>query len=653
MGFFRSKRGFLTTSIVLVTLFLQSCSSLFYSDSLRKKNNTFTVNSNQPNYKVVFTKVGSSNVSNNGNEIQIDKLNRKRTFFTFSSPGCYDINIKVKRVPRVGAVLLDLPLSIFFLAPYAVDVFKPDFYKISNGSKNISLDFQRTNEYFREKMGDAVVNLDDKILDNLLFENPPMEIKSEIDNRRIQISKTILYSHIKSIITQNTIENYNLLINQFPQKIKECNQVLDSLKLSIQKSEISNIRKKSDLFRLIELKKISDSSFVQELNSIKPEIEVLVFQKILEEYDFKKLNDLSKLYSPNESTQLNNLRDKMELNSIEYLKKNNTQLYFLDELYSQVSEKTRKVYDSIRPSIVKNNDIDNLRKQLDMIKYEMEQNSFYSAIVHIKNIYPNQYPSTIPENVILKNYLNTAMIEDFINTNTKIVYTNGNLTPSEFETVFKSFNEIKSYNPTTSLQKTNIENIKNQLIYKRIQYFNNYVNSGGTETTEITSFINNKEFVLNATQKKDLTSLISICKKRESDYLKQQEEVRKQEEFARKEQSKVYSLNQSTVCDNLSDYINKNVGFVGFYSSSQKENQGWGLKPKSVNEEKMNSMTTWNIYDGNDEYYTRLVWLTDCYVILRIPYSLSNIPNITANDVQVIGEVVNSKKVIVKSLIRR
>lgn len=633
-------------------MFLQSCSSLFYSDSLRKKNNTFTVTSNQPNYKVSFTKIGWSNVNSSGSEIQIDKLNRKRTFFTFSSPGCYDINIKIKRVPRVGAVLLDLPLSIFFLAPYAVDVFRPDFYKISNGSKSISLEFQRTNEYFREKMGDAVVNLDTKILDNLLLENPPLEIKKEIENQRIQISKNILYSQIKRIITQNTIEKYNSLVSQYPQKIKECNLVLDSLKLSIQKDEIDNIRKNSDLFRLIELQKISDSSFIQELNSIKSEIENLVFQKILEEYDFKKLNDLSKLYNPSELTKLNDIREKMELNSIEYLKKNNTALYFLDELYSQVSEKTRKVYDSIRPSIVKNNDVDNLRKQLDMIKYEMEQKSFYSAMVHIKNIYPNQYPATLPENVLLKNYLNTAMIEEFINTNTKIVYTNSYLTPSEFETVFKSFNEIKSYTPTTSLQKTNIENIKNQLIYKRIQYFNNYVTSGGTETTEITSFINNKDFVLNATQKKELTSLISICKKRESDYIKQQEEIRKQEELARKEQSKVYSLSQSEVCDNLPNYRDRNVFITGFYSSSQKENQQWSLRKQSTDYEKMNSMTTWSIFDGNDEYYTRILWIQDCYVILRIPYNLSDVPNVTANYIGVTGVVVGSKTIIVRSISR-
>jgi hypothetical protein len=354
-------------------------------------------------------------------------------------------------------VLIDLPLSIFFLAPYAVDVFRPDFYKISNGSKNINLQFQRTNEYFKEKMNNALANLDFKILDSILLENPPVEIKNLIEKQRIDISKIILYANIKSGINQNTIENFNSFVKKYPQKIKECNLILDSLKLSIQNEEISNLRKNKDLFRLKNIEGISDTTFYNNLQMLKSEIEPLVFKQIIEEYDFDKLNNLVKIYPSNEQEKLNQLREKMEENSIEYLNKNNTALYFLDEFYNKVSEKTRKVYDSLRPSIVKNNDIQNLRSNLDMIKYEMEHNSYYSAMVHIKNIYPNQYPETLKENVILKNYLNTAMIEEFINSNTKILYTNFNLNPSEFETVFKSFKDIKPYTPTTNIQKENIE----------------------------------------------------------------------------------------------------------------------------------------------------------------------------------------------------
>ena len=233
--------------ILSVSFLLSSCSSVFYSDSLRRKNNTFMVESNQSKYKVSFTKDRSAYVQNNNNSIHVEKLNRKYTSFTFSSPGCYDIEVKVKRTPRVGAVLLDLPLSVFFLAPYAVDVFRPDFYKISRGSKTIRLQFQRTPQYFKERMVQSLTQSNTKILDSLLLENPSDSLKTEISELRILIYKNKIIRDLeirRNDVDYYTMENFNDFKNKFHDAPKECQYMIDSIRTIIEQKEMESIIKK-------------------------------------------------------------------------------------------------------------------------------------------------------------------------------------------------------------------------------------------------------------------------------------------------------------------------------------------------------------------------------------------------------------------------
>jgi hypothetical protein len=407
MGFFGIKRGLFTTSVVLITLFLQSCSSLFYSDTLRKRNNTFQVTSNQPNYKVVFSKVGGSNVSNYNNSIHIDKLNRKRTFFTFSAPGCYDINVRVKRVPRVGAVLLDLPLSIFFLAPYAVDVFKPDFYKISRGSKLINLQFQRTPQYFREKMTQSLSLSNTKILDSLLLDNPSDSLKIEISKLRLTIYKNNINRDLevrRNDFDYYTMENFNFFKNKFNDVPKECQYIIDSVRLIIEEKEMESIIKKSDLIRLIQLQKISDPSFNSKLKIIKPQIDSIVLKSISKNYEFDKLNRLISLESPEESSRLISFKNELEKKSILEISQTND-LSLLISIYYNVGQDCRNSLDSIRPSVEKFNDIKLLKRKIEDIKNEIKLSNYNKALDLINKSYPNSFPDNSPENKILKDLL--------------------------------------------------------------------------------------------------------------------------------------------------------------------------------------------------------------------------------------------------------
>ncbi len=395
------------TLIFTVSFLFSSCSSVFYSDSLRRKNNTFKVETNQSKYEVSFTKVKSAYVQNNNNSIHVEKLSRKYTFFTFSSPGCYDIKVKVKRTPRVGSVLLDLPLSFFFLAPYAVDVFRPDFYKISRGSKTINLQFQRTSQYFKERMVQSLTQSNTKILDSLLLENPSDSLKTEISELRILIYKNKINRDLE--IRRNdfdfyTMENFNDFKNKFYDAPKECQYMIDSIRTIIEQKEMESIIKKSDLFRLVQLQKISDSTFKMKLESIKPRVDSVVLKSISNNFDFQVLNRLIDVESSEESKRLILFKKELEKKSIFEISKTND-LSLLKSIYSYVGKDCQTSLDSIRPSVEKFNNLKLLNRKIEDIKYEITLSNYDKALELINKCYPNSFPDNSPENKILKELL--------------------------------------------------------------------------------------------------------------------------------------------------------------------------------------------------------------------------------------------------------
>jgi hypothetical protein len=142
---------------ILLSLFLlQSCASTFYTEKNRTKNNSISIKSNFNDFTVSSKVNKSLNYNRTEQKLILEPLTRKNTNLTFSRLDCYDINIKVKRTPRIGAVLSDLPLSLYFGIPLIIDVFKPDFYKISKNHKNIELKFQKIDEYFNRRILEAI-----------------------------------------------------------------------------------------------------------------------------------------------------------------------------------------------------------------------------------------------------------------------------------------------------------------------------------------------------------------------------------------------------------------------------------------------------------------------------------------------------------------
>jgi hypothetical protein len=431
----------------------------------------------------------------------------------------------------MSTIIKGLPFY-FYLAPLAIDVFKSDFYKISRRSKNISLQFQKTNEYFQKNIKIAIWDLNYKLLDKLLLENPSKEIVDEIVKSKKTISKKILYDDIKNIITENSLENYNFLEKKYKDHIYEYNNIFDSIKIAIQTKEISNIRKEKNLLRLYELIRISDSKFIKELIELESEIEETVFQNIIDEYNIKKIKQLHIVSDKSRQDKLNQIQEKIEFNLIEGLKSDNPNLKLSEELRTLVSEKTRNNCDSLRQIIEKKNIDLKLKNSIEVIEKEIQKENYKLALETINKIYPNQYKQNQAENIKLEELLNIATNADFIKAYREKLYNYLTLNQSDFDNFFDAFQGIKKYSQLNKLQKSNLDKLYSQWVDKQIEYFYNQKNEISSE--KLNSFLYKHEISLALTQKERINSLIISCKKRDALIQKQEEEKRKQEEIANK-----------------------------------------------------------------------------------------------------------------------
>ena len=76
------------------------------------------------------------------------------------------------------------------------------------------------------------------------------------------------------------------------------------------------------------------------------------------------------------------------------------------------------------------------------------------------------------------------------------------------------------------------------------------------------------------------------------------------------------------------------------------------FKDYDFNEEQLNSSMTFQFYEENESFYTRVIFVGDCPIILRIPRGLSSVPNINGNYLTVQGVVIGRNKIKVSSLSR-
>ncbi len=570
---------------VVLSFSIQSCSSLFYSKKMREKNNTVLIKSNVKDFDFNNQKKGNKTpyYFTGSNSLLIHKLNYRSTFLVFSKDDYKPLKVKIKRIPRLGAVLLDFPLCIFYGLTYGIDVFRGDFYKVSRKNKEINLQFQRTNESFKQKIKESELTLNTMILDALLLDNPDLIIKKEIEEQRVVISKSILYSNIEKMINHNSngIESYNNLVSKYPQSIPECKMILDSLKKTIESEELTRIKKNSDLLRLIKLTKISDAPFKDSLNLMKPAIEKVVLQDISNKFDFYQIDVLISNEDSVSKEKLFNFRLSLEIKSIEEIKMNND-LSLLNKVYKYLNNKNKLILDGLKPVVTKFNDVELLKKRITDIKYYLSLSDFDKALELVNKYYPNQYSESLPENNILKDLLKNILIEKDINVITTKINKNVDFEINDSQEIYEIESLIDKYKNQTlsTIQKSQIEKLKKQFISKRIECIKKYVNDGGEDINEINLLLNKNE--ISSTQKSAIKGFKNIAEKNAEIAKKKREQQEKHDaELAQKErnvvQQKRYKFsedNENFSNQNDSQNENNSRGFSYCYSEMSYDGNG-------------------------------------------------------------------------------
>jgi hypothetical protein len=602
--------------LMFVTIFIQSCSSLIYSPQNRRDNNSFEINSNYSDYSIRYSKSKNLSPTKIGtNKFRIEKLKGKNTHITLSSPSSEDLNLKISRSPRIGILLLDLPSIFLFGIPLAVDIASADFYRISPQSKIINVNFQRNNEYFKSKIKAAYSDLNEKILDEISTENPKPEILNLIESTRNEIVKGKLLNDFNKIKNSESykFESYLSLKSKYNNKSFSVIKTLDSLNIIVQLFEVNDIRKTNDLIRLVKLTRIADKEFSTILKTLKPEIEKNVYKKIIENYDFDLITELLNTDSENRNTLLN-LKKDTEAQLINEVSQTNN-LSLIEKYSSKVEETSKVKLEDLRKKIVENN----LKIDIESINKLVSENKFKDALEKIDKIYPNTLSEDSDENITIKKIkINAAYSYENQKNAENLQVIDDKIKNGEFP--FQEINDLLSNSNLGLPQKNNLLSTKKSL---EIKY-----------------------------QKAEQLEAI------EQDRIEKQRKIDearriKEEQKLKAEASKVYRLGKAVVCDNFYDYKDRNVVIEGFYSSSQSQNQGWGLRRRNdFNEERLNSSMTFSIYENNENYYTRVVFVGNCPVILRIPRDLSNVPNALGDNVTILGVVTGGQTMNVISITR-
>ena len=149
-------------TVFVAALICSSCASVFYSTQ-RELNNSFVLETNLPGVKVSSVKpgknyqqeLGETQIMSNqrfGLNYTFDRLRARQLKLELSGDNLESQYIKIKRTPRAGVIVMDVLLSpITFGLPILIDPFRPDFYKISKKSKNITVFLKYTQEYMLQE----------------------------------------------------------------------------------------------------------------------------------------------------------------------------------------------------------------------------------------------------------------------------------------------------------------------------------------------------------------------------------------------------------------------------------------------------------------------------------------------------------------------
>ncbi len=158
---------------VVFSILMSSCSSLFYSN--RRENNTFSINSNVQNFDVRFPNARNETYRATGGRFSytLPKLNSKYTTVEVVSKDYEAQTINLKKTVRIGPLLLDLvSFPLTFGIPVIVDIFRSDFYKISEESKSNTVTLVYTQSFMTNQFNKIKGTKNPEVFDRFIADYP-------------------------------------------------------------------------------------------------------------------------------------------------------------------------------------------------------------------------------------------------------------------------------------------------------------------------------------------------------------------------------------------------------------------------------------------------------------------------------------------------
>jgi hypothetical protein len=263
-------------------IFLCACSSYKYSNSdAKERNNTILITSDNVKDFTVSYADNSSYIRNGSGNVFIRSLTKRNLNISLTNPIYDQIEIKLSRVVRPGALIKDIALGIFtFGIPLIVDPFRADFYKIPSKKREFNAHFEYKQSYMKDeykkiyssknpndfqvwidkyiksKIREKVINHKDSIeLDIALGKQSEAEIDAFIAahqnsnqlNKAAIVKKQMVDARemFESSKKKNTVESYEEFLAKFPSSLhnKDAhrNLVTAAEKVAIQSGKLTTM----------------------------------------------------------------------------------------------------------------------------------------------------------------------------------------------------------------------------------------------------------------------------------------------------------------------------------------------------------------------------------------------------------------------------
>jgi len=453
------------TLILLIIIVASSCSSIMYKN--RRENNSIRIFSKEENYTIYFPNTNEKiqDIKTKEFTYQLPALNKNYTTIELKKENHETQLVKVKKTVREIPLILDLiAIPITFGIPLIIDLFKSDFYKISNQSREIHVEFKKTqnfltsefkqiqisndlnkinsfideNSYFNEI--ELAINLRDSLEFNKAIMSKSEQVVRDFINLRpnsIYVSKAkdteLIFKNSKDDYTKisgsNSIEEFEYFLNKYPNSLEAPSATLTLLNLVEKDAFESKSAEKQILYYnnylLPKSYILNKNEFLNRREKILEEILV----SIKNECANKKSKDLSKFFTKFKAIKKDNI-PTVDINSI------------LDGLRIEISN-------------VLFNDIKEINN-------ENAQNQFLSGVIRdFENLYE--------ENSVLSEILINSK-----NKNGKIYVFNGDLLSSEFQ-VGRQNNKYKNILSNKILYKNQYIDILTNSISQTLNFKNNFL----------------------------------------------------------------------------------------------------------------------------------------------------------------------------------